>query len=131
MDMTYLGKNFLRSANLIIFLQKNLMDFVNFCRKKKLSPTRQTRLAKGSLDPPIPLAKGSPRLASEAGSPKARQRLAKARQELGTQTPGGLPGGPGMGSHRPTPGIPDFQEIAQIVTIIKGILEHCSVAAHG
>eukprot|EP00665_Eupelagonemidae_sp_cell47_P013959 gene13959-biopygen11696 len=51
------------------------------------------RLARGSPDPPTPLAKGSPvgqarqRLAK--GSPgQARQRLAKARQELGTQTPG-------------------------------------------
>ena len=45
-------------------------------------------------------------------------------------SPGGLPGGPGMGSHRPTSGIPDFQEIAQIVTIIKGILEVTSWPAH-
>ena len=46
-------------------------------------------------------------------------------------SPGGLPGGPGMGSHRPTSGIPDFQEIAQIVTIIKGFLKVTSCAAHG
>ena len=45
-------------------------------------------------------------------------------------SPGGLPGGPGMESHRPTSGILDFQEIAQIVTIIKGILEGPSEAAH-
>ncbi len=35
-------------------------------------------------------------------------------------SPGGLPGGPGMGSHRATSGILDFQKVAQIVTFIKG-----------
>ena len=40
-------------------------------------------------------------------------------------SPGGLPGGPGMGSHRATSGILDFQKVAQIVTFIKGILEDC------
>ena len=34
-------------------------------------------------------------------------------------SPGGLPGGPGMGSHRATSGILDFQKVAQIVTFIK------------
>ena len=44
-------------------------------------------------------------------------------------SPGGLPGGPGMGSHWATSGILDFQETAQIVTFIKVILEVASCPA--
>ena len=46
-------------------------------------------------------------------------------------SPGGLPGGPGMGSHRATSGILDFQEVAQIVRFIKGILRNGAWPAHG
>ena len=38
-------------------------------------------------------------------------------------SPAGAPGGPGMGSHWAPSGFLGFQEIAQIVTIIKEILE--------
>ena len=38
-------------------------------------------------------------------------------------SPGGLPGGPGMGSHRAPSGFLGFQETAQIVTFKGGILE--------
>ena len=45
-------------------------------------------------------------------------------------SPGGLPGGPGMGSHWPTSGIVDFQETAQIVTFIKENSKRHLVCAH-